>query len=249
MGMPLPDTYRVLAGKKAHFRRGATSMIAGQPGAFKSTLALNICSDWAMKGLSGLFISADSDQHTVGKRCAAIVSGDSVAKIEPVIKSGGYNDDLVKISDIHWEYKQMNLDQIDIRIRAHVAMYGKPPDFIVLDNLMNMVDNPADFQGQIRMTRDLDVIARRAGAHVMILHHTREIGAASHPPPRWEIQGKVSQFPRMILTLHCSPGGVNRNLMVAVVKNTNGPQDPSGEDYSDFIINTDNCRVDELEFT
>lgn len=244
-GKPLPAPYRCFEQSKMTFRRSATSMIAGKPGAFKSTLALNIVVTWAKDGLNGIYIAADSDQNTVGSRCAAIITGKTTAEIAPKLKTGMYTDVLSQIGNIHWEYRALNVEQIDMRVRAFEQMYGKFPDFIVMDNLMNCTEGPADFQGQLTMTRDLDELAKAAQAHVMILHHTQESDGKEleHPPARWTIHGKVSQFPRMILSV----GAVGQHMMVAPVKNTLGPDDQTGRTYEDFIITTDNCQIDEVE--
>lgn len=246
MGAPLPGTFGILESRKAKFRRGATSMIAGPPGAFKSVFALNIVTDWALKGMAGLFISADSDEFTVAKRCAGILTGDPLDEIEKTIRKGAYEKTLNRIGDIHFEFESCDLKKICDRILAFEVMYGKNPDFIILDNLMNMVDSPDDHSGQIRMTRDLDTLARKVGCHVMILHHTREDDKdTTQPQPVWCIQGKVNQFPRMILTLNCGQGGRQRSLMVAAVKNTNGPGTRDGSDFDTFTVDTANCQVHE----
>lgn len=246
MGAPLPGTYGVLEAKKAKFRRGATSMIAGPPGAFKSVFALNIVTDWALKGMAGLFISADSDEFTVAKRCAGILTGDNLEDIEKTIRKGAYEKTLTRIGDIHFEFESCDLKKIAQRILAFEVMYGKNPDFIVLDNLMNMVESPDDHSGQIRMTRDLDTMARKVGCHAMILHHTREGDSSDvNPQPVWAVQGKVNQFPRQILTLNCGPGGRERSLNVAVVKNTNGPATRDGSDFDTFVVDTQCCQVNE----
>lgn len=218
-------------------------MIAGPPGAFKSIFAINMSVSWALNGELGLYISADSDQFTTGKRCASIITGDPSDEVEKTLRSGGYTDALSKIGDLHWEFRPMGVPALDDRLRAFEVVYGRTPDFVVVDNLMNMVDNPGDWNGQIQMCRDLDELARGAKCHVMILHHTQEGDHNStEPPPRWLIQGKVSQFPRLILTANASAN----HFMLATVKNTNGPQQANGKDYRDFMIDTSNYRIDEM---
>lgn len=242
-GEPLPAVYPILEAEGIEFRRAGTSMIAGEPGSYKSTLALNLVCTWARQGVTCLYISADADPHTVAKRCAGIVTGHPIDMIEPMLKTGGYTDELRKLASIHWEFKQMSTTQIDSRMQALNAMYGAAPDVVVIDNLMNCVTSPTAFDEQLTMTRDLDEMARDSGAHVMILHHTKETPpgkqAPVKAPARWEIQGKVSQFPRLVLTVAESNG----RLMVACVKNTNGAQDKSGNTSYDFSVDADNCQV------
>lgn len=252
-GEPLPDIYPTLAQADVKFRRGGTSLVAGWPGAFKSTFALNNLMLWARDpDFVALYVSADSDEHTVGKRCSAIMSGDAMTTVEKTIREGGYDSYLGRLANIHWEFRALKMEQIDERMEAIRKIHGKMPDLLVIDNLMNMVENPTDYGGQMTLTRDLDTLARAAAAHVMILHHTHEKPPERDVPTRpqaiWEIHGKVNQFPRLVLTLAARQNAehTEATLMVACVKNTNGPSDRTGREYSDFTIRTANARVSEI---
>src|SRR5207247_7888101 len=110
-------------------------------------------------------------------------------------------------------------------------MHGRFPDLIVIDNLLNMLPNPTDYSGQMIYIRDLDQLARAASSHVLVLHHTHEQAInksrPATPQPVWDLHGRLSQFPRLILTLAANSDPVTEtaHLMVACVKNTNGPCD------------------------
>jgi RecA-family ATPase len=214
-------------------------MIAGPPGSYKSTFALNMVTRWADEGVTAFYVSADSDQLTVAKRCAAIMSGDPTDIVERTIRKGAYSKTLNRLSGVQWYFRAVDMNELGEELQAFEVSYGHTPELVVIDNLMNCVDNPADFAGQLTMTRDLDTLARDIKAHIMILHHSSEGYQGTGPPPRSTIQGKVSQFPRLVLTLNC----VNERLAVAVVKNTNGPQQADGGLYTDFIVDTSNGRI------
>src|ERR1700755_710837 len=77
IGQRLPDPYRSFGREQIHFRRGATSMIAGVPGAFKSVVALNMVKRWADQNITTMYFSADGDEFTVIRRLAGIITGDS----------------------------------------------------------------------------------------------------------------------------------------------------------------------------
>ncbi len=223
-------------------------MIAGLPGSYKSTFALNLTVAWAKAGKSGLYISADSDPFTVGKRCAGIISGDPLDIAERTIRTDGYKKDLDTLNSIHWVFRDINMAAIDRRMYAFREKAGTFPDFVVIDNLMNMVDGPGDWNGQEKMVRDLDKMARAASSHVMILHHIQEndkyakADNAGMPPARHRIMGKLSQFPRLVLTL----GHSQEMLRCGIVKNTNGEDQADGGFYVDLLINHENARIVEL---
>jgi hypothetical protein len=264
MGAPLPDIYPSLAHAQVKFRRGGTSLICGWPGAFKSTFALNMLTQWARKDdFVGLYVSADSDHFTVAKRCSAILTGHAMTKVDPSptpanpdpynpLRAGDYDDTLRGLSNVHWEFRPLEMPQLDERMIAISKMHGKMPDLVVIDNLLNMVANPTDYSGQMTLVRDLDVMARKASSHVIILHHTHENAqdktAPSRPQAIWEIHGKVNQIPRLVLTLAAQPDSdhTRAHLMVACVKNTNGPADRTGREYTDYMIETANARVSEI---
>jgi hypothetical protein len=75
----------------------------------------------------------------------------------------------------------------------------------------------------------LDALSKEIKAHIMILHHAKLPDAnpnarnprpLDQPPADYEIQGRVTQFPRLVLTMAAE--SLHANL--ACVKNTNGPQ-------------------------
>lgn len=255
-GEPLPDVYPSLEKAKVKFRRGGTSVWAGHPGSFKSTFALNNLVLWARDpDFVALYVSADSDEHTVGKRCVAMQSGEPMEKIEEPIREGEYAEYLENLRYVHFEFRPLNMTQLEERMTAIQKMHGKFPDLVVIDNLMNMVDNPTDYSGMMTMVRDLDTLARAASSHVAILHHTHEtnqkVTAPARPQPIWELHGRIAQFPRLVLTLAAqqNPEHTQAHLMVACVKNTNGPDDRTGREYTDYIIETASARVSEIPQT
>jgi RecA-family ATPase len=252
IGEPLPDVYPSLAQAGIQFRRAGTSLLAGHPGSFKSTFALNMLIKWARKDVTALYISADSDHFTVGKRCAAIITGDPMTTVEKTLREGGYDGQLKKLSGIYWEFRPLDVTQIEERLIAFKQVHGKMPDVIFIDNLMNMISNPTDYSSMMTMVRDLDTLARAASSHVLILHHTHESDQNKNAPARpqavWELHGRVAQFPRLVLTIAAQQNSehTEAHLMVACTKNTNGPADRTGREYTDYIIDTASARVSEI---
>jgi hypothetical protein len=243
LGKPLPDPFPIFEFNKWRFRYGGTSMIAGKPGSFKSVLALNMLVFWAKQGLEILHFSADSDEGTVMRRVSAILSGDDAEYVERALMTGGqarYIDEMTKVCqcgkveyphplDSHWRfaYRQMEIDDILNQVECFEAAYGAYPDIAFFDNLIDFVERPDDWGGMLNFTKDLDALAREKKMHVCILHHAKrdkdqDPGKA---PADWEIQGKVTQIPRLVFTM----GALNGNVQIACVKDTNGPNnDPQG---------------------
>lgn len=226
---PLPDPYGVFALRNIRFRPGATSMIAGKPGSFKSVLALNLLARWAKADQSAVYFSADSDEYTVARRMAGILTGASPEKIEMDFLAGNYAaymGALESLGNVRFEYRTLDIDEIAERLAAYETVHGDFPDVVFIDNLMNYVESAGEWERMRDMTRELDALARETKSHICVLHHASEgYGDPYLPPARTAVQGKVTQLARLVLTV-----GANGNvLLVACVKNTNGPQDAGAD--------------------
>jgi hypothetical protein len=223
-------------------------MIAGAPGAFKSALAINLLVGWARQGIYGLYFSADADEFTTAKRVAAVLTRNRVDQVEDDLRgenADAYKTVLGEVDHTRWIYKAADIQEIDRHMRAFDAVYGCFPQIVFVDNLLNMTGNGGDGDGnewtEARdFIKNLDVLAREAECHVCVLHHCSESEwRKGLPPPRSAVMGKIAQFPRLMLTVAPSPE--NMTLNVACVKNTNGPQDPSGDTYTG--LNLDPSRM------
>lgn len=236
LGKPLPSPYATFDLENIRFRLGATSMIAGKPGAFKSILALNMLRYWANEDRPAYYFSADSDEHTVARRMAGMITGASAEKVDADFTSGqfsAYMDALASLGTVRFEYKAYDMEGIAEHLAAYEAVYGDYPAIVVIDNLINFSESSDDW-GQMRdMTTQLDALARETKSHVMILHHASESwGRSCDPVPRAAIQGKITQIPRLVLT--CAADG--RALKVVCAKNTNGPQYPDANRWMNFTV-------------
>jgi hypothetical protein len=226
IGRPLPDPFPQAFGRNGiHFRHGATSMLAGRPGSYKSIIALNLAVVWAKRG-TVLHFAADSDEATVAKRMVSIITGDSTDSVEKAFeanKVSHYVDALSKpLESMRFVYRQMDMDGIANQVAAFEAVYGDYPDVIFLDNLINFVDRPDDWGGMLLLTKELDGLARETKSHICILHHARidKDSDSGSPPDDNEIQGRVTQIPRTVITVGARWGQVT----LSCEKNTNGPQ-------------------------
>lgn len=244
IGTALPSPFPAFDIHKAYFRHGATSMLAGTPGSFKSVAALNMCERWARMGIGSLYLSADSDEFTVVNRLSGILTGDSMEVIERRLISGDshqidpYINELKRLKGVEFDYEQMDIDGVQERIKTYEQAYGHYPEVVFIDNLIDFVDSPDDFGGMLVFIRDLNAIAGQTRSHICVLHHAKlpsgdpknvNIGK---PPADWEIQGKVTQLSRLVLTLTA----VGLDLNMAVVKNTLGPQSRDASVWISFQV-------------
>jgi predicted ATP-dependent serine protease len=214
-----------LATQQIAFRYGEVSMIAGPPGAGKSTLALALAVN---ANVPTLYISADTHSHTMSLRLLAMVSKLPQGEVEPMIeKDREWAAQMLKPADhIMWEFDSApTLKDVEDAILATRERLGDDVRLIVLDNAVDVTIDGMDEWGGLRnLMKELKWWARETGAAVVVCHHTSE-GVAGNPcPPRSALHGKVAQTPSLILTVHSQVG----LLAVCAVKNRYGPADATG---------------------
>jgi len=229
----LPDLFPPLAAEGIRFRRGQLTMIAGQPNAGKSLLALYMA---VQMKVPTLYISADTDGYTTAIRSAAMVTGHRVSSVEEAFASGTgqdfYGQELESIKHLQFDFAPSpTLDEIDLSIRAYAEAYGEYPHLIIVDNAMNVVSLHNDeWSGLREIAKAMHHIARETQAAVLLLHHTTENeGRPDIPPARKAIQGKIAQLPEMILTVALVP--FTGEFRVACVKNRFAKNSADGSQY------------------
>jgi len=229
----LPDLFPSLASEGIRFRRGQLTMIAGQPNAGKSLIALWMA---VQMKVPTLYISADTDAYTTAIRAAAMVTGHQVSSVEEAFATGEgrefYASELASITHLQFDFAPSpTLDEVDLAIRAYGEAYGQYPHMIIVDNAMNVVSMHNDeWSGLREIAKAMHHIARETDAAVLLLHHTSENeGKPDIPPSRKAIQGKISQLPEMILTVALvSHTGEFR---VAAVKNRFAKHSATGDNF------------------
>ena len=229
----LPDLFPSLANEGIRFRRGQMTMIAGQPNAGKSLIALFMA---VQMKVPTLYISADTDAYTTAIRAAAMVSGQQTSSVEEAFRTGNgkdfYTEELASIDHLQFDFAPSpTLDEIDLAIRAYGEAYGEYPHMIIVDNAMNVVSMHNDeWSGLREIAKAMHHIARETDAAVLLLHHTSENeGKPDVPPSRKAIQGKIAQLPELIITVALVPNTVE--FRVACVKNRFDKHSASGEHY------------------
>lgn len=213
-------------------------MLAGEPGAFKSVFALNICTFWARQGLGILYFSADGDELTVLRREVSIMTGADHASNYGMLASA--RSLLREYQHVKFVYEaDGTIGMVDEYVVAYDAMEGKRPDVVVIDNAMDFSESAAEeFFSLRQLLKDSVKLASTTNSHVMVLHHAKlhkptqeyPVGA---PPPAHEIQFQITQKPALILTL----GALGDRVGVAVVKNRHGRSDPAARNPLWFTVN------------
>lgn len=227
-GKPMPVVFNGLP----PCRRSEVTLVAGQGGAGKSLWALWLALGYVKEGLRGIYFSADSAELGQASRTLAMsVPHLPVSDAEELLES----DDewavlkMEEVDGLFWSFEDdLSYEAIDDEIQAFWELWGKAPDFVIIDNLTDVEGQSEDeWGGQRRAMKALTQMARATDSATIVLAHTSEDDRIKENPcpPRKAILGKVSQKPALILTL--ADHGPKRP--VAVVKDRFGHSDKSGQ--------------------
>lgn len=217
-GQPLPGMYEPLRARGIEVCRGQLSLIAAPPGAGKSTLAMNLM---VRMGVPTLAFLLDTDQLSAAARFGSIVTGYPFAQVKANIDA--YSDDLSSLRDMQVVFSAMDMDDIRLQVSAYEQRYGLPPDLVVVDNIGNLA---SAMENEWALTKalclELDVLARENQCAVLACAHMTDL-ETTNPAGRTKLLGKVSQYPRLILSVAYDP--VTWEYKVSAVKNSSGPSD------------------------
>ena len=227
-GEPLPTVFRTFDVNKIVIRRAEVSMIAGTPGAGKSTLALAVA---LRSKVPTLYISADTNAHTMAMRLLSMISGQPQSTAEQMLIES-VEESRKTINEhsghIFWSFDSApTLADLDMEVSAFEELWGCPPTLIVIDNLIDISNDSGEEFAAMRSTiKELKYLARDTNAAVLLLHHTKESYPGNPCQPRSALQGMVAQLPALILTVGTNAPGY---IAVAPVKNRYGKADPTGD--------------------
>jgi len=218
-GEPLPAVFKVFENAGMIIRRAEVTVIAGTPGAGKSSIALAIA---AKTKLPTLYFSADTNAHTMAMRLIAMTGNISQQQAEQLIKRQPEKAKEVLGNGNHlfWCFESSpTLKDLDEEVSAFETVWGRSPTLIVVDNLMDIaMDGHEEFQGMRAAMKELKYLARDTNAAVLVLHHTKE-GFEGYPcQSRSSIQGLVNQIPAMVLTIGQMKQGDDNFLCVAQLR-------------------------------
>ncbi|OEV28672.1 hypothetical protein AN220_00595 [Streptomyces nanshensis] len=246
-GDPLRDVWETLASGTVRFRRSQLHMIASGPGVGKSALALSLA---IKSGSSGLYFSADSDEITQAARAASMITGDPILEVQKELRSGKYDQVLNRVSNLRFVFDpSLTLDSIEETVLCYADLWGKWPEIIVVDNLLNITpDDGEGYQADEGILSYLHDTARTTQACVVVLHHvTGQYDSGSEPVPLSGLRNKVSKLPVLVLTLFRQQDEMGtENLGVAVVKNRFGKASAGGSYVLELSCNLDCMDISDI---
>jgi predicted ATP-dependent serine protease len=247
-GEPLPPAFAAFERAGIILRRAEITMIAGTPGAGKSSVALAIA---ARAKVPTLYFSADTNAHTMAMRLVAMSGRMTQTAAEQLLKrEPNQAEEILTLNNhLFWSFESTpTLKDLDDEVSAFETVWGRSPTLIVVDNLMDIaMDGHEEFQGMRAAMKELKYLARDTNAAVLVLHHTKE-GFEGYPcQPRSAIQGLVNQIPAMVLTIGQMKQADETYLCVAPVKNRYGRADQTGNNYVSLAFNPDSMYLDDVQ--
>ncbi len=117
-GEPLPLTFKSLQQNEIVLRRAELNLIAGTPGAGKSSIALAIA---VQAQVPTLYMSADTNAHTMGMRVVAMATGMTQSNAEQILKQDKDSaENILKQFDyLRWSFESSpTLSDIDESVQA-----------------------------------------------------------------------------------------------------------------------------------
>ena len=242
----IPGMFTSLSERGVSVRTGEVSMIAGQPAAGKSMLALTLA---VRAQVPTIYLSADSHLHTQSMRLLAMVTETDQSIVEPAMDDSDWAQSILRDHDyIRWSFNSSpSARDIEEEIEAHITLTSMPPELVIIDNLTDCLVDGDEFGGMRSFLKDLKFFAREYSTAILLLHHTSEAWhlGPGHCPPRQSLQGKVAQTPALVMTVADQEGF----LGVAPVKNRYGASNPSGDKPSFFEYNPASCQIKEIPGT
>lgn len=241
----LPNMFPSLQERQIAIRIGEVSLIAGQPASGKSSLAMALA---VRSQVPTLYLSADTHAHTMSMRLIAMLTQTDQNVIETHMATEPlWASEMLRQADhIRWSFDSApTVQSIEDEIIAHVELYSRAPELVVVDNLTDVVADGDEFGGMRSTMKDFKWLAREYETALLVLHHASE-GVQGNPcPPRYSLMGKVSQTPALVLTVAQDDNA--GFLAIAPVKNRYGPSNPSGTNPTWLRYDPSKMLIQEVE--
>jgi KaiC/GvpD/RAD55 family RecA-like ATPase len=225
----VPGNFPSFAERGVALRAGELSVVAGPPGAGKSTLALALA---IRSGAPTIYFSADTTEHTMRVRSVMMLTGMNREDAEESMRADRVwaSQVLQGIRHIAWDTSSApTLEHIELTLEAFEEARGEPPALVVIDNAGDVAFDSGDEFGSLRtLMRELRWFARSSGSAFCVLHHTTERVTGNPAPPQSSLHGKIAQVPALVITVvsDAEPGFMG----CGIVKNRYGKARTDGSD-------------------
>lgn len=218
----MPAVYDALEERQVRFYRSQLTLVVGPGSAGKSLFTSNLVMGWKLPTLAFLL---DQDQATAASRFIATRTSEVFLDIKNDLDNLRYSEALRRdCSHVQAVFRAYSAADIELQLEAYCQRYGEPPAVLLVDNLGNLTTGYEDeWQILKALTLKLDEMAREYEMCVIGCHHTTDI-PSTEPLSREKVLGKVSQYPRLILSVAFNEASTE--YKVAAVKNSSGPSDP-----------------------
>lgn len=236
-GTYLPAAFTALESAGIRVRMGTATFIMGPAGAFKTGFTVA----YVLKlGLPTLYCSADAEDFEIVERVAANVTGTPMNTVSK--DHAQYAEALAGLEHLRFCFDDSpTYDDLVLEICAYAEVFGDFPKVIVIDTLMKVTGQNEDEWASLRDTAQvIHKIARVTGAAVLVLAHASDDRTdPTTPAPRKSLQGKVSQLPKVILSVALH----GDELRICPVKTKWGREDPSGQMFTTLYVDPSTNRV------
>jgi hypothetical protein len=201
-GLPLPVVYTKLHQFGCDVCRSQLTLIVGPATSGKSTFAFNLIAKWNVPAL--LFL-LDTNELTASCRFLSIMTGKPYLDIKAEIEQGKgemYEEVLAaQLPNLRVVFEAYDPQDIEREVQAYEQRYGLPPEVILIDNLGNQASAFENEWAMLKsLTLELDRLARKTQAAILACAHTTDL-ISTEPLRRTAILGKISQYPRVILSI------------------------------------------------
>lgn len=219
---------------EVYIRRGQFTIVCAAPGVGKSAIVQYIVHHGEPGGAKNktLYLSADSDEHTMWLRAASMSTGYDMGSIEKMVTDDnilGVEAEVGKqTAHIEFSYHSSPTDSdVQREIEAYGTKYGTYPEVIVMDNIKNLyAGEGGEFEALEGNCVFLQNLARETGAAVIGLHHaTGEYESGDRAIPQGGLRGKLAKTPEVILTLHRT----GDRMFISPVKQRSGRANAQGQ--------------------
>lgn len=209
--------------------RGDLITVLGAPAVGKSVLTLN----WAIQSESpSLIINLDTPNHQQGYRMVAMDSGLEYhqVKAQPLWAADYIDAHLSHVRGIDRVASKDPAKEIHNIIMAEQEYWGEAPALVIVDNIRNVVKGH-DYESFADAFKGLHHVAMLDNVCLVVLHHvTRANGDMYKPLPIYAGQFSGEQDSMVMLGMWRS--GPTDGVNISVLKQREGPFDPSGNMYS-----------------